>query len=252
MERKLFSIFRNHPHLRIALSQKKDGPMKLSGVLKRDQKIIQNRERFFKRLEIEKYPRTEAHLIHRSRVEVADSYPQNISVLGADGLLSSRKNLFLSLTVADCLPLFLFNPQKEIIGLIHGGWRSLAQNILGRAIKKSTEEFNSDPQNFLGGIGPGISKCHFEVGKEVWDKFEPFFPQAAAEDNPMFLDLKKVAQIQLIRAGVKKENIEISPECTYCRSDKYFSFRRDKNSGSPSQFIDTMIVIMGMVDDPGV
>lgn len=103
---------------------------------------------------------------------------------------------------------------------------------------------NSQPSNVLAGIGPGISQCHFEVGEEVLEKFKEFMSEKMIRrDGKTFLDLKKIVQLQLLNLGLKKENIEINPDCTYCLPDKYFSYRRDR-----PKVLETMIAIIGMRD----
>jgi hypothetical protein len=122
-------------------------------------------------------------------------------------------------------------------------FRNLAQNILESAIEIFKDEFKSNPQNILAGIGPGISQCHFEVKEDVVTKFKPFLPETLIRKNgKMFLDLKKIAKIQLLNLGFKEENIEINPACTYCLADKYFSYRRDH-----PKFPQTMLAVIGML-----
>lgn len=238
----LFSLFNKYPNLVIALSEKKDGPMKLSSDSVLDEVITENHKKFLKKLGINVDFIASANLVHGTNIKVVTEKEAGGILPKADGLITKEKKLFLSITVADCLPIFLYDFEKEIVGLIHGGWRNLAQNILSLAIKKLSVEFGSQPENILAGIGPGISQCHFEVGEEVSEKFKEFLPETMIwRDGKKFLDLKKIAEIQLINLGFKKENIEINPDCTYCLPDKYFSYRRDKPK-SP----ETMIAFIGM------
>lgn len=234
----MFEIFKKYSNLITGFSEKKDGSMKNS---------IQNREKFFKKLGIDSDLIVRADLIHKSKVKLVSKKDAGRLIEKTDGLITKEKNLFLTITIADCLPIFIYDPKKEIIGLIHGGWRSLADNILKKAIDKITNNFKSNPAHILIAIGPGISQCHFEIKFEVkkdpLQKFHDrrFFAMGVIleRDNKIFLDLKKIAKLQLIELGIKEENIEISPECTFCLKDKYFSHRRDK----PEQ-IKTMLAII--------
>jgi len=235
----MFSIFEKYSNLIIGFSEKKDGPMKNS---------IQNRKKFFNKLGIDKNLIVRADLVHGNKVALVSKKESGQIIERTDGLLTKEKNLFLTITTADCLPIFIYDPEKEIIGLIHGGWRSLADNILKEAINKIINNFKSNPAHILIGIGPGISQCHFEIKFEA--KKDPLqklcdriiFAQGVVlkRDNKIFLDLKELAKLQLIELGIKEENIEISSECTFCLKDKYFSYRRDK----PEQ-IKTMLAIIG-------
>jgi len=248
----MFSIFKRYKELILSLSAKKDGPMKYFDESARDKGVSKNREIFLNKLGVDAKKVVSAGLVHGNNIEIVGKENGGEKIVGTDGLLTGEKNLFLSITVADCLPIFIYDPENQVIGLIHGGWRSLARNILALTIKKLTDNFNSPPKNILVGIGPGLGACHFKVKDDVLKEFTPFrnskfltgFKSSPSiiirKNKKIFLDLKKIAKIQLLNLGLKKENIEISPECTYCLSDKYFSYRREK----PKE-IKTMMAIIG-------
>ena len=242
MRNSLFSIFNKYQNLVIALSQKQDGSMKLSGDSLRDKEISENRKKFLNKLGVDSNSLVSANLIHANTIQTVTTQDAGKIIAKTDGLLTKDKNLFLSITVADCLPIFLYDFEKEVIGLIHGGWRSLAQNILYSTIEKLINDFNSKPGSILAGIGPGISQCHYEAKEDVVAKFKSFPSHIFIKRNgKIFLDLKKIAEFQLLNSGVKKENIEINSECTYCLPDKYFSYRKDK-----PDILETMIAVIGM------
>jgi len=221
----MFKIFSKHLNIIIAISEKKNGPMKFSP---------DNRENFLRKLGIEDKLTVKAGLVHENNVKVVSDEDAGKTIEKTDGLITADKSLFLTITVADCLPIFIFDSEKEIIGLIHGGWRGLAKNILAEAVKNLSKDI-------LVGIGPGISQCHFEVKQDVLREFKPYLKDTLLKrDGKLFLDLKKIAKFQLIDIGIKPENIEISPECTFCLQNKYFSFRRDK-----PQKLQTMLALIG-------
>ena len=237
----MFEIFKKYPNIIAAVSRKEDGTMKLSGASMGDEEIIENRERFLGKLGIEDGLTVKAGLVHGNNVNVISNEEAGKVIKKTDGLITADKNLFLIITVADCLPIFIYDPEKEIIGLVHSGWRSLAQNILTLNVEKMTEDFDSLPKDILVGIGPGISQCHFEVKEDLLVEFKPYLGDALLNKNgKLFLDLKKIAKIQLINLGVREKNIEISQECTFCLPDKYFSFRRDRPKTSQ-----TMMAVIG-------
>lgn len=241
MKNSLFSLFNKYQNLVIALSEKKDGSMRLLGNLIKDKIAIENRNKFLNNLGTNTKQLISASLINGNTVKIVSKKDRGQKIDKTDALITRDKDVFLSITVADCLPIFIYDYQKEIIALIHGGWRSLTQNILSSVIKKTFNEFNSRPENILAGIGPGISQCHFAIEKGVLEKFKLYSNAIIKKGTKTFLDLKKIAQIQLINSGLKNENIEISPECTYCLDNKYFSYRRDKPT-----ILKTMIAVIGM------
>lgn len=225
----MFKIFKKHPDITAVISKKEDGTMKLLGDSVRDKGIIKNRERFFRKLGADSKLTIKADLVHGNNVEIVSNREAGETIEKTDGLITADKNLFLAITVADCLPIFIYDPEKETIGLVHGGWRNLAQNILTLSVEKMAEDFGSLPKDILVGIGPGISQCHFEVKEDLLVEFKPYLGDVLLNKNgKLFLDLKKIAKIQLINLGIKEKNIEISPECTFCLPRKYFSFRREK------------------------
>ena len=214
--------------------------MKFYGDRLKDKEIFKNRKRLLDKQGIDINQVVSAGLVHGNNIEIVSRKDRGQRIINTDGLLTKDKNVFLSITVADCLPIFIYDYKNQVIGLIHGGWKSLAKNILSLAIQKLVNNFESQPQNILVGIGPGIGVCHFEVKDDVlqyW-KVPPPNNVFRREEEKIFLDLKKVAKIQLLNLGLKEKNIEINPECTFCLADKYFSYRREK-------ILNTMMAIIG-------
>ncbi len=238
----LFSIFKEYSGLVAAISEKEDGSMLLKKEAENKEEVINNRKRFLEKLGVDINWVVSAKQVHGNNVEIVKTEDRGKIIPATDGLVTRNKGVFLSITVADCLPVFILAKEKGVVGLIHCGWRGLAKNILKSSIQKITDNFQVTPKDILVGIGPGISKCHFEVGESVLNKFQPFLKECAEErEGKKFLDLKKIAQIQLLNLGVLPQNIEINPECTYCLKDKYFSFRRDKPKN-----IKTMLAVIGI------
>ena len=203
-------------------------------------KISHNRNNYFLKQEINPELVVSAEIVHGNQVVTVDYNDSGKIIQSADGLVSKNKEIYLSVTSADCLPIFLFEPKKEIIGMIHAGWRSLEKGILSNAIKKIVE-LGGIPKNILVGIGPSICQKHYEIGPEVAAKFVKYSEALKKENNRTYLDLGKIAVLQLLGLGIKKDNIEISSECTFELYGKYFSARRDQKKE-----IEAMIAIIGM------
>jgi polyphenol oxidase len=236
----MFGLFKKYPDLFIYFSEKDDGSMKLTDDSILKDKIEKNRSNYFKRVAIDPSNVVSAEIIHANKINIVTQDNKGEVISGADGLISNSKNIYLSVTSADCLPIFLFEPKKEIVGMIHAGWRSLEKNILASAIEK-IKELSGKPENILVGIGSAICQKHYEVGPEIAEKLSKFPEAIKQADDKLFLDIKKIAQLQLLKLGLKKENIEISPECTFELPKKYFSARRDKKRD-----VQAMIAVIGM------
>ena len=142
----------------------------------------------------------------------------------ADGLVTQDPDIILTLKVADCVPIFLHDPSKNIIGLVHSGWRGTVKNIVLNAIqlmeKNGTE--TCDIRCFLG---PAIGICCYEVDWEVAKKFDDK-AKVKMEERKWRVGLHEQIRLQLASVGVQKKNIRSSDICIY-ESQGYHSYRRD-------------------------
>lgn len=147
----------------------------------------------------------------------------------ADGLISNVKGITLTAFFADCVPIFLLDPVKKAIGVVHAGWRGTALRIAAKGVERMCEEYGSKPWDILAGIGPSIGKCHYEVDTDVASAIiKACGSETVAEtekNNKFMLDLWQANRLILNSAGVCDDNITIAFECTYCHNDKYFSHR---------------------------
>lgn len=162
----------------------------------------------------------------------------------ADGLVTDKPDLALVIFTADCIPVLLHDPVKNVIGSVHCGWRGTMMDIAGEAVRVMNRDFGSNPSDIRAAIGPGISLCCFETGDDVadaaknvlpdcWEKF--VFPKG---NGKFMVDLKGVNKQLMENMGVLHENIEISDECTMCSHEKYWSHRYTKGQrGSQASVI---------------
>jgi YfiH family protein len=167
-----------------------------------------------------------ADLIHGNRVVVADNSSAEI-VKACDALITNNPNLILSITVADCLPIYFYDPIKKVVAIAHAGWRGVENEIAREVVKVFAKKYDSDSKDILAFIGPHIGACHFEVQRDVADKFLFYKNHITNKEEGTYIDLGQIVLEQLVKAGLLAENINLSSECTYCLHSKYFSFRRD-------------------------
>lgn len=209
------------------VSEKSDGNMKFNGD-EDDNLVAKNRKQFFTKFRVDYNKVVSADLQNRDNIKVADGGDAGEFIKNTDGLVTDEKNLFLTITVADCLPIYFFDSKKEVVGLVHIGWREAKKNIVSEMIKLMIKNFSSNPEDILIYIGPHIQKCHFEVRDDMINKFKEYKNAVIERDNKVFINLSEVVTMQLLEVGILSKNIEISQECTYCSENKYFSYRRDK------------------------
>lgn len=178
-----------------------------------------------------------------------------------DALITAHAGIALGIRVADCMPIFLVDPEKRAIAAVHAGWRGALNRIVEKAAGEMCRMFNSRPENLLAAIGPSIRKCCYEVGPEVVDAFCGSFPQGEsffhkvvatpeearmalryqtlfslqappghqAEDalSKVHLDLAAVARYQLEHAGIPSQQIRVADYCTACWTDLFYSYRKE-------------------------
>jgi len=153
----------------------------------------------------------------------------------ADGLVTTNSNILLTLKVADCVPVFLYEPLKRIIGLVHSGWRGTVENILSNAIKLMQKN-GAESKDIRCFLGPAIGKCCYEVDGEVAKKFDDK-AKVKMEERKWRVGLHEQIRLQLASVGVQKKNIRSSDICTY-ESQGYHSYRRDgENAGRMVAFL---------------
>jgi hypothetical protein len=244
MERinKIFTIFDTHPEIFTAFSTRFDGSMRVgsTGNGAMDAEIKNNRRNFLKQFGIINDV-AKTTLVHGSKVFTATNENIKDDIEQTDALITNQQELFLSLTVSDCLPVYFYDPVGKAVGLTHVGWRGLENEILKNTVVKMAEEYGTSPRDLLVGVGPCICEEHYQIQEDLVEKFQGYPQAIIRKDNGIFLDLTKIAEIQLQSLGVAQNNIEISKDCTYGMPEKYFSYRRDK-----PELIEPMIAVIGM------
>lgn len=167
-------------------------------------------------------------------------------VADTDGLYTKEKNIVLSLLYADCVPLYFHSPSAGLSGVAHAGWQGTVKNIAGKMIQLWTDYEQVPAEEIRVLIGPSISSCCYEVDEhviacvdEVMAELDIGSPVYNKEDNGKFkLDLKALNFQLLVKSGVSPDHIMTSTYCTKCRSDLFFSHRRDGvNSGRMAAWI---------------
>jgi len=175
-----------------------------------------------------------------------------------DALMTSEPGILLTVRIADCLPVLLVDPHTRAVAVVHSGWRGALDRVVEKSVGDMRRVFKSDPETIIAVLGPSIRACCYEVGEEVVtafhgrftsadrffqpiakkspasaDRYEILFHQAyppghAPEHVPAArLDLTAVASDQLQSAGVAPANIAVADFCTACRTDLFFSHRKE-------------------------
>lgn len=149
----------------------------------------------------------------------------------ADGLIATDRCFVPVITVADCMPLWLYDPETGVFGVLHSGWKGTG--IAGEAVRFAAKKFSARPENIRVIIGPHIEPCCYRVDNERADWFIREFGEACVSDRTeegSRLSLTEANKTVLSRAGVLPEHILITGGCTSCFEENgehpYASFRR--------------------------
>lgn len=173
--------------------------------------------------------------VHGNVVSEASDEFDNI-IDSTDGLVSSRKGVFLLGTFADCVPVLFFDKDKKIFGIAHAGWKGAYKEIVKVLISKMID-YGSSAQNILVGLGPSIRVCCYNIGEERKQLFVKKFPKwqkkiLQKKDNLTFLDLQTIIKIELLESGILKANIKDCMVCTKDNMSDFYSYRGEKNKDS--------------------
>ena len=141
-----------------------------------------------------------------------------------DAIISAEPGVAIGIKTADCVPVLLADAENRVVGCVHAGWRGTAANILGATID-ALRSRGCRPEDIHVAIGPSIGSCCYEVGEEVARHFVQWPDGIVAAGVPK-LDLRLINETQAREAGVRQ--VWKSNECTFCRPERFYSFRREK------------------------
>jgi YfiH family protein len=146
----------------------------------------------------------------------------------ADASVATEPGLLLGIETADCLPVLIVDAERRQVAAAHAGWRGAAEGVAAAAVQALVRQ-GARASHLLAALGPAIGPCCYEVGDELRAAFGPgsdaFFRQGP-RGRP-HLDVRAAVVAQLQRAGLAEERIHHLAECTACRPDAYYSYRRD-------------------------
>lgn len=152
-----------------------------------------------------------------------------------DGLVTNEPGVCLVTAHADCVPLYFVDPVTKSIGLTHSGWRGTVGKIAVNTIKMMQQEFNSNPSDIIGIIGPSICKACYEVSEDVATEFKNAYNSDQIANlleekagGKYQLDLHMANAYNMLESGMQSQNIHVSDLCTCCNPDLLFSHRASK------------------------
>ncbi len=163
-----------------------------------------------------------------------------------DALITDEPDVVLMTLHADCQPILLVDPDRPAVAAVHAGWRGTVADVGGAAVTAMHDAYGSDPARMLAYLGPAIGPEANEVGDEV---IEAWLEQASdlgdaaltavLKPGPKHhFDVPRANTLLLMRAGIPRENIDVSTICTKSNTDSWFSHRgHGPNAGREAALI---------------
>ncbi len=168
------------------------------------------------------------HIYIVKKVETKGWSDISNAIDNCDALITDEKGVVLTVLTADCVPILLYDIQREVVSVVHAGWRGTKTNIISKTVKKMIDIYDSNPKDIIAGIAPSIGRCCYEVDEDVAKHFFDI-PQAFEKKKDKFmLDLPYINKMQLLNVGLLEQHIEMSGICTSCEVGKFFSYRKEQ------------------------
>jgi len=213
--------------------------------------VLENRRSFLKAIGADQWPIVNGKQVHSADLRIVNKQSESlVRPPECDGVVSKLTGILASVQTADCTPVLIADPVTGAFAAVHAGWRGTASRIVETAVSTLKSEFGVTPADCIAAIGPAAGACCYEVGADVMAQFKSSFSYA----NELFshqhgdkakLDVPSANAFQLIKAGLNPQNIHTSSLCTMCRTDLFFSYRKEKNRGP----VGRLLSVIGKIDN---
>ena len=194
--------------------------------------VIENHQRMFDAAELPFETMFDVWQVHGREVVCAEvPRPLEDEHQKADVILTDKVGITLVMRFADCVPIFLFDPTRNVIGIVHAGWQGTVKKAVLAAVEAMVANYHSNPQDILAGIGPSIGVDHYEIGPEVVSAAKQAFGEKVNDllvydKSQTNFNLWKANKLLLQESGVNE--IEVAGLCTACQTDDWYSHRAEK------------------------
>jgi hypothetical protein len=204
------------------------------GINSKDDKenVIQNINIVSKKLNCEKKPIVALNQNHGNKVVCFNNQKDVKNKIIGDAIITTLKNVGISVLTADCVPILFYNPKKKIVGCVHAGWKGALNRIIENTVDKFLE-LNSNTRDLVAAIGPCINHHYYEVGHDFYKKFvdqnknnQQFF--IVLNDKKYLFNIRSFINAKLIRLGIN--NIDHIEMDTFSNKENFFSYRRSKKN----------------------
>ena len=146
-----------------------------------------------------------------------------------DGLITNLPRMGLSIAHADCQAAIFYDPVHHVLANVHCGWRGNVADIYKKTIERMQINYHTDPKDLHVCISPSLCPERAE-----FINYRTEFPESfwQFQYKPNYFDLWALSEWQLLEAGMLPNHIQIARISTWANPKDYYSYRRDKNTGS--------------------
>ena len=194
---------------------------------------LENRKKLCQHLSLDYSKLTLAQQIHQANVAIIDDSSSLKEIPATDAMITNLSDTPLMVFSADCPSIILYDPQENLLALIHSSWRSMFRGIISKTIDLLSEKFHSQRKNIIAGIGPGAGVCCYQIDQNFIDiiseRAELLKFVTKNDKLGLTYDLPSAINDCLLRGGIPSGNIERMNICTIC-DENFFSFRREGNN----------------------
>lgn len=194
--------------------------------------VEKNHEVLAKELGYNKHSLVYMKQIHSDIVHIVNNEDFN-SPPTCDALITNKPNTPLMVMVADCSPILFYDEAQKVIAAVHAGRAGAFKNIVKKTVDSFIYDFNCEAKDLHVSVGASIGVCCYEVGREIYDEAKALNFEYSIEkkEQRFYLNINKILKSQLLSCGIKEENIEFSNDCSCCKTNTYFSYRAEKETG---------------------
>lgn len=185
-------------------------------------------------------------LVHGDRVTRVNTFryaPQR-----ADGLVTSLRGMYLAVTSADCVPVYMFDPKRRIVGLGHAGWKGIARGIVANLIATMARA-GSSPSDLIVWLGPSAKECCYDATDQRYRYRRTVFERRFGKSvlvyrrGKTYLDLPRAIVRDCLKSGIRRAHVEIDSTCTIHDPENLPSDRRERSNRKR-----TLFAIAGLAD----
>ena len=177
--------------------------------------------------------------VHGNRIIIARASLHRTEA--ADGLITDQANLVLQVRIADCQPMIFYEPDRNVVGMLHVGWKGLVANAIEAFMQAMQESWNVEPKKVLVGIGPCLCASCSDFTNPLLEL--PSIPPDLIVGRTA--NLRAWADRKLIEVGITPDHIERIEDCTRCHPEKYWTYRGGDREEMKNGRTNVMACVLG-------